>query len=170
MNKNFLYIILVMVFIILLHGCGGSKSSGRSQSTESRIRKGKVRKKADEKTEKPEEKKEELYEYGGLKYRSPFSVSGGVSSGLGKKNNVSDISGVSRTVMSPESLVVTGFVSDNDGDFALLSGANEFYVVKNGRLYNEDKFEMIGIAAVIKRNKIILITDDSEMYELLIPD
>ncbi|MFW6134265.1 MAG: hypothetical protein ACOC5R_01660 [Elusimicrobiota bacterium] len=152
--KELSYTTFILIFVILLSGCGGDEVEVR----------GKIPKPKKQKIQRPEEIKTPQYNYRGARYRSPFSPSysgtGGVSSGGMDQ----------KSMVSPESLKVTGFFSDSQGKYAILSGAGQFFFVRRGRVYNEDEEELPGIAAVVKSNKIILITDQNTMHELPLPE
>lgn len=153
-------IISVMVIGMVLYGCGGKPPE--------RVRIKKIIKK--DKKQKIAKSRKEIeaakYKYEGLKYGSPFSPSKRASS-ITEKTTSGD---GAKSIESPESLIVTGLFTDKEGKYAILSGVGEFYIVKQGRLYNEDEHEMPGIAAIIKESKIILITDEDKMYELPVPE
>lgn len=153
-------IISVMVIGMVLYGCGGKPPE--------RVRIKKIIKKDKKQKIAKSLKGGEAakYKYEGLKYGSPFSPSGRVTSA---KKITAEQEGT-KVIESPESLKVTGLFTDKEGKYAILSGVGEFYIVKQGRLYNEDEHEMPGIAAIIKESKIILITDEDKMYELPVPE
>lgn len=145
---------------MLFNGCAGAKSKKRA------VRK-RVRKPKAEKIKEPEKIKMPEHKYGGLKYRSPFSSSG---RGSAKTARVTTGKLVTAADINPDGLKVTGYFSDREGKYAILSGVGEFFIVKNGRLFTEDKKEVIGVAAIIKDNKIVLITDENNIYDFTIPE
>jgi len=146
----------IFIFLVLtLYGCGSGNVQPRRPI-------GRPRK---TKFEKPEEITVPEYTYGGIKYRSPFSASGAAGSSARYVP-----SGEQTIEINPESLKVTGFISDSRQRYAILSGPGEYYIVKQGRLYNEDEKEVPGVAAIVKENKVMLITDKNTVHELIIPD
>ncbi len=156
MNRIF----LILVIGITLCACG--REQQRTREVKRTVKKTKK-----QKIVKPEKFEAVGYKYEGLKYGSPFSPSKRVSSMTEK---IVPNHQVSETIENPESLKVTGVFSDKKERYAILSGINEFYFVKQGRLYNEDEKEMPGIAAIIKKDKVILITGENKMCELPIPE
>lgn len=168
MRKKVLNIILLYLVILFLTGCSGEPQQTR------RIRiAGKKSKKSDE-IEKPKEIKVTKHEYNGSKYRSPFSVSSvGASPVVSRKSSADTASsdGVTLSIQDPGSLKITGvFTHKEDEGYYIVSNPNEFYIVKKGRLYNGEEEEIPDIAAVIKKDKLILITDENKTYELDIPE
>ena len=152
MLKKFLFIILAgWIFF----GCGDDEVI---QPPAQRIRKERT-------IQKPEEIEETIHKYTGAKYRSPFLPAGVAREMARIDTPVGDIPAI-----SPEGLRVTGYFSDKKERYAILSGAGEFYIIKQGRLYDENENEVPGIAAIIKEDKIILITDKDTMYELPVPE
>ncbi|MDA3793445.1 MAG: pilus assembly protein PilP [Elusimicrobia bacterium] len=158
MKKIIIYSAAVIVFASGLTGCGGEDKAKTVKRT---------KKSKEVKIEKPEEITVPEFTYTADKYRSPFSQS--MVRRSRPAATVSKDSGDAQK-FSPESLTVTGVFSDNQGKYALLSGAGAYFVVKNGRIYNDDDEEEPGVAAIIKEDKIILITDEDTMYELTIPE
>ncbi|MBN2406704.1 MAG: hypothetical protein JXJ19_03305 [Elusimicrobia bacterium] len=107
------------------------------------------------------------YKYTGAKYKSPFipkrkGASSTVAiSGSNKPIQISDV--------DTDILKVTGYFSDSEGAYAILSGGEVFYIAKKGRLYTEDDVAVVGAAAVIKKDKVLLISEDNTIYEYSIP-
>ena len=155
---------MIICAILLSAGCAEKQDKNPS----ARRKKPGSKKKAAETVNAIKEFEQDQYEYKGGKYRSPFSSSGkGAVSSTGSKSE----SGSKKTAVlsNPETLKITGLFSDNSGTYAILSGVNEFFIVKKGRLYNEDRLEVPGVAVIIKKDKIILITGKDTMFELAIP-
>jgi Tfp pilus assembly protein PilP len=140
---NKIHIGLLMA-IILVSGCGG-----QTKQPVRRVRK--IKKIKDEKIEMPKEFEQERHEYQGGRYRSPFSESA-VSVAPATEAESMDFKAALK-ISSPENLKVTGFFADKAGEYVILTGVSEFYVVKHGRIYNEDGDEVPDIAAIIKKDK-----------------
>jgi len=161
--KKYHIMYVIICAILLSAGC----AEKQDENPAARRKKSGKKKKSREAVNVIKEFEQEKYEYKGGKYKSPFSSSGkgAVSSVESKSAADSKIAVLS----NPETLKVTGFFSDNSGTYAILSGVNEFFIVKKGRLYNEDRLEVPGVAAIVKKDKIILITGKDTMFELAIP-
>ncbi len=158
MKKIILYSSAAIFLSAVISGCGGEDKTQKME---------RVKKSKEVKLEKPEEIKVPEFTYTADKYRSPFS-----QSMVRRERPVAAVSEDKEGTQkfSPESLTVTGVFSDSKGKYALLSGAGAYFVVKNGRVYNEDNEEQPGIAAIIQEDKIILITDKDTRYDLTIPE
>ena len=65
-------------------------------------------------------------------------------------------------------LAISGVFADSSGSFAMLTGPNKAFVVKNGKMYDENGEVIPGVSALITQNNIILSAGDEE-YELPIP-
>ncbi len=113
--------------------------------------------------EQPEKIEPPDYNYEGLKYRSPFLKRDEIGPRLASE---------SKTIMGikPERLTVTGIMEDPENKFGLLSGPAGFFMVKDGRIFNDDNKEIPGVAAIIKEQEIIIITDDDSTYALPVPE
>lgn len=155
MKKLTLYLTVFIVGSAILAGCGGEETSQpRKRNPVAK----------DREIEKPEEIKVPEFTYTGDQYRSPFSET------KVRRSRRTVPAGEDSEGINPAELSVTGLFSDNQGKYAILSGAGTYYVVKEGRLYDEDGEEESGIAAIIKEDKIVLITDEDTMFELAIPE
>ncbi|MFH1415724.1 MAG: hypothetical protein ABIH89_06535 [Elusimicrobiota bacterium] len=109
----------------------------------------------------------EKYNYTGSKYRSPFSASAGAAAVFSEESGEKTV----KMTISVDSLKVSGSFSDKKGEYAILTtGTGEYYVVKNGRLYDRDGIQQPDIAAVIKKGKVLLIGKDSKVFEFTIPE
>ncbi|MGM0441383.1 MAG: hypothetical protein ACQEQC_03075 [Elusimicrobiota bacterium] len=152
--KNWAVAAALVVFFL---GCGDSEvkvtrnSRGTAQQKNVKI-------------EKPEKIETPDYEYKGIKHRSPFSKKGGTGRSSG------GTSGTNIPGINPERLIVSGVMEDTKDQYGMLTGPDGFFMVKDGRIYNEDGKEIPGVAAIIKNQKVVLITDENTTYELPIPE
>jgi hypothetical protein len=64
-------------------------------------------------------------------------------------------------------LTISGVFTDSSGGVAFLSGPEDSYVVKSGKMYYENGEAVAGIAAVITPESIVL-SEGEERYELKI--
>lgn len=168
MNRKLVLKILLVLFAgILVVGCG--EKTKKSTGSRNRIRKSRKKKSSKKKGDKAEQKP--LVEvipvnYKGTKYRSPFSPKGRGAGGISTVKS----SDSSTSVFSPDNLSVTGVFQDKNERNAILTSPDGYYIIKKGRLYSEDNNEVPAIAAIIKDDKIVLITNENTMYELKIPE
>lgn len=66
-------------------------------------------------------------------------------------------------------LQVNGVFADEKTSYAILSGKDKKYIIKQGRLMDEDEKIIWGVRAYIKKEEIILVTKNKERYVLEIP-
>lgn len=151
--KNWLIVLLLIIFF---QGCS---ESGVKVARE---RRGSGQK-DDIEIEEPEEIEVPDFEYKGSSYRSPFSKES-------KQPQRAEGESQDLPSINPEMLTVSGIVEESKTKYGLLSGSEGFFMVKNGRIYNEDNKEIPGVSAVINENEIVIITDADTTYELPIPE
>jgi len=151
---NFRFVLAIFVLILAgLNGCPKKKAKPVSQ------------KPTEEKqivvTKKVEEEREVRYTYIGDKFRDPFVPieEGGEAIARGKKGIEIDLS----------RLKLTGIMisSSTREHYALIdAGKGRGYVVKNGKLIDNYNKVVDGVAAIVRKDKVILITSDNVIREL----
>ncbi len=150
-NKSTLKFLILFSAGLFFYGCGGEDILEQTKV--------RVRRPQRIKFEKPPEIEIKEYKYTGMRYRSPFLPDGTARA----------IDAAAEHHINFDELKVTGYFSTKKERYVILSGVEEFYIVKQGRLFNENEEEVRGVAAIIKEDKIILITEKDTIYELAIP-
>ena len=100
------------------------------------------------------------YTYTGMKHRDPFVRSSAVSGARSQATAAS---------LNFEMMRVTGYISGRDGSFVTFSGPDGSYLAMNGRIYDDEDQEVPGVAIVVQNEKLMFITDNNTVHELVIP-
>jgi len=111
---------------------------------------------------KIEEERLVRYRYGGEKLRNPFTpseVSGAGIRKVGKRGIEIDLNRLKLTGIMMSSL--------SRDHYALIdSGGGRGYIVKGGKLIDSYNRIVDGVAAIVRKDKVILITSDNVIREL----
>jgi len=149
--------IVRIIFLLILVGFSGcAKKKARPVSKEP------IKEKEAVVAKKIEKEKQVRYIYTGEKYRDPFVPSEEMGEGIvkvGKRGIEIDLS----------RLKLTGImISPSSRDhYALIDGGGERgYVVKRGKLIDNYNRVVDGVAAIVRKDKVILITRDNVIREL----
>ena len=153
MNSRIVRIIF-LVILLGLSGCAKKKAKPVSQKP--------VKEKEIVTAKKIEEKRQVRYRYGGERHRDPFAPPEEKAEGIrrvGKRGIEIDLSRLKLTgiIVSPSS-------RDN---YALIdAGGGRGYIVKGGKLIDNYNRVLDGVAAIVRKDKVILITSDNVIQEL----
>jgi len=148
--------IVLIIFILILLGLNGCpKKKARPVP----------RKPMEEKEialpEKIEKKRLVRYTYGGKRYKDPFAPPEDIGVG---------IEGVGRGVeIDLSRLKLTGIMisSSSKDNYALIdAGGGRGYVVKGGKLIDNYNRVVQGVVAIVRKDKVILITRNNVIREL----
>jgi len=148
--------IVLIIFVLIILGLNGCpKKKARRVPT----------KPTEEKEialpEKIEEKRLVRYTYGGKRYKDPFVPPEKIGVG---------IEGVGRGVeIDLSRLKLTGIMisSSSKENYALIdAGGGRGYVVKSGKLIDNYNRVLQGVVAIVRRDKVILITRNNVIREL----
>jgi len=149
--------ILLIIFILILLGLNGCpKKKPKPVSVKPVEERGIVT------VKKIEEEKEARYRYAGEKGRDPFAPPdqrpGGIE-WMGKRGIEIDLSRMKLTgiMISP---------SSRDHCALINAGGGRGYVVKGGKLIDNYNRVVQGVAAIVRKDKVILITSDNVIREL----
>ena len=140
---------LILVTALFIYGCGSSDYV--PPSSMSRRRQAKA---------PPEIREPERYTYAGTRYRDPFARS---------RVSAYRADGDTTPALNVDGLRVTGYIKGRFEKFITVSGPGGSYVIKNGRVFDEEDQEIPGVAAVIRDEKVTLITGKDTVYELALP-
>ncbi len=143
---------LIMFFIVIMAGCT------RRDETRDIPR----RRPASVEIEEPEEIKIPAYTYGGSVYRNPFSPAAA-------RPRDEDADELFARDLNLAGLRVSGIMSDRKSKYAILSGPGEYYIVRQGRLLDEDDRMVSGVAAIVSEDKVTLIIEDEMTISLPAP-
>ncbi len=143
---------LIIIFILTAAGCGrrdDPRDMPRRRPVAIEI-------------EEPEEIKIPEYTYGGSVYRNPF-----LPAGIRSRADYTEE--LFAQDINLAGLRVTGIISDRKSKYAILSGAGEYYIVREGRLLDEEDRPVSGVAAIVGDDKVTLITEDERTISLPAP-
>jgi predicted small lipoprotein YifL len=152
--KHRIIITISILFLFALTGCPRKKTGPVSQPP--------VKEKKIAQTKKTEEERQVRYVYTGERYRDPFVPSEEMGEGIvkaGKGGIEIDLSRLKLTgiMISPSSRE----------HYALIdAGGKRGYVVKGGKLIDNYNRIVDGVAAIVRKDKVILITRDNVIREL----
>jgi len=149
--------IVLIIFILILLGLNGCPKKKTKPEAEKPIKKEKI-----VTAEKIEEKRRVRYRYAGEKRRDPFAPSEEMREGIGRV-------GKRRVEIDLSRLKLTGImISPSSRDhYALIdAGGGRGYVVKSGKLIDNYNRVVEGVAAIVRKDKVILITSDNVIQEL----
>lgn len=100
------------------------------------------------------------YKYRGDQFRDPFVPLVGETGRGAIQKRASD----QMTVGGLNSLVLKGILEDNEGKFALLTDAmGGSFVVKDGKLVNQEGKIVPNVSGVIRRNKVMIISPNAKI-------
>jgi Tfp pilus assembly protein PilP len=156
MNSKIVQIIQIIFLLILLGLSGCPKKKPKPVSGKPIEEKGIVT------VKKIEEEREIRYRYAGEKGRDPFAPPEQRSEGIGwvgKRGIEIDLSRLKLTgiMISP---------SSRDHCALIDVGGGRGYVVKGGKLIDNYNRVVQGVAAIVRKDKVILITSDNVIREL----
>ena len=149
--------IVLIIFILILLGLNGCPK----KKTKPVVKKP-IKEKEIVTAEKIKEKRRVRYRYAGEKRRDPFAPSEEMGEGIGRV-------GKRRVEIDLSRLKLTGImISPSSRDhYALIdAGGGRGYVVKGGKLIDNYNRVIEGVAAIVRKDKVILITSDNVIQEL----
>ena len=153
MNSKSVLSIIVLI-LLGLNGCPKKKTKPISREP--------TKEKEIVTAEKIKEERRVRYRYAGEKRRDPFVPSEEMGEGIGRVGKRGIEIDLSR-------LKLTGImISPSSRDhYALIdAGGGRGYVVKGGRLIDNFNRVVEGVAAIVRKDKVILITSDNVIQEL----
>jgi len=115
---------------------------------------------------KSEEKIEVRYRYAGEKWRDPFTPPEETGEGFGIRKT-----GKRGVQIELSRLKLTGIMTSSSTRerYALIeAGSGRGYVVKGGKLIDNYNNVVEGVAAIVRKDKVILITSDNVIQELIL--
>ncbi|MDH5173625.1 MAG: hypothetical protein OEW43_00035 [Elusimicrobiota bacterium] len=148
--------IVMIIFALILMGLNGCpKKKARSVPTKPMQEKEIVM------PEKIEEKRLVSYKYGGKRYKDPFVPPEDMGAGIERMGTGVEID-LSR-------LKLTGIMisPSSKNNYALIdAGGGRGYVVKGGKLIDNYNRVIQGVVAIVRKDKVILITRSNVIREL----
>ncbi|MFB0527167.1 MAG: hypothetical protein ACETVO_06840 [bacterium] len=153
MNSKIVLIIFILI-LLGLNGCPKKKTKPISKEP--------PKEKEIVTAEKMEEERRVRYRYGGERHRDPFVPSEEMGEGterVGKRGVKIDLSRLKLTgiMISP---------SSRDHYALIDAGGGRGYVVKGRKLIDNYNRVVEGVAAIVRKDKVILITSDNVIQEL----
>jgi hypothetical protein len=147
-------ILIISVIIVLgLNGCPRKKA--RQVSTKP------TKEKEIALPEKIEEKRLVRYKYGGKRYKDPFAPAEDRGAGIERVGRGVEID-LSRLKLT--GIMISPLSKDN---YALIdAGGGRGYVVKGGKLIDNYNRVVHGVVAIVRKDKVILITRNNVIREL----
>jgi len=153
MNNKTIAIIFLLI-LLGLNGCPRKKARPVSLKTPKEKEIGVVK--------ELEEGKPVKYVYKGERYRNPFAPAEETGERIGKAGKKGIQIDLSR-------LKLTGIIisSSTKDRYALIeAGGGRGYIVRGGKLIDNYNDVVEGVAAIIRKDKVILITSDNVIQEL----
>lgn len=152
MNGKIVLIIFVLI-VLGLNGCPRKKA--RPVSTKP------IKEKEIALPEEIEEKRLVKYKYGGKRYKDPFAPPEHMGVGIERAGRGVEID-LSRLKLT--GIMVSPLSKDN---YALIdAGGGRGYVIKGGKLIDNYNRVVDGVVAIVRKDKVILITRNNVIREL----
>lgn len=148
--------IVIIIFILILLGLNGCpKKKARPVSRRP------IKEKEIVLPKKIEEKRRGRYTYGGKKYNDPFAPPEDMGGGIERVGKGVEID-LSRLKLT--GIMISPSAKDN---YALIdAGGGRGYVVKGGKLIDNYNRVVDGVVAIVRKDKVILITRNNVIREL----
>jgi len=153
MNSKIIAIIFVLI-VLALSSCGKKKAKPVSIEP--------LKEKEMSTVKKSEEQKQVRYRYAGEKCRDPFAPLEEMEEGVGKM-------GKRGIPFDLSSLKLTGIIispSTRERYALIEAGGGKGYIVKGGRLIDNYNNTVEDVAAIVRKDKVILIISDNVIREL----
>lgn len=157
-NKSIIFCILINSVLVFLIGCNGKKENVTQTST---FQPPAVP--PEVATSTATESGSEVkfaYRYRGEQFRDPFLPLVGESGrGAAPKRATEQLSN-----SNLNALILKGIMEDNEGKFALLMDSlGGSFVIKDGKLINQDGKIIPNVSGVIRKNKVMLIAPNTKI-------
>jgi len=152
MNSKFVLTIFILI-LLGLNGCPKKKDRPVSRKL--------IKEKEIVTPKKIEEKRRGRYTYGGRKYKDPFAPPEDMGGGIERVGKGVEID-LSRLKLT--GIMISPSAKDN---YALIdAGGGRGYVVKGGKLIDNYNRVVDGVVAIVRKDKVILITRNNVIREL----
>ncbi len=153
MNSKIVRIIFILI-LLGLNGCPKKRAKPVSKKL--------VEEKEIVTAKKMEEERQVRYRYGGERHRDPFAPPEERAEEIGRVGKRGVEIDLSR-------LKLTGIIispSSRDHYALIDAGGGRGYIIKGGKLIDNYNRVLEGVAAIVRKDKVILITSDNVIQEL----